>query len=96
MTNESEIVAKGKAGYFSDRGVYQNPYPQASEEFNHYERGWMQSLKYDEGRLLNALSKTAPKLFPPNRSAVNQYAELKGRSGPRKKYRGPNDLGTGA
>lgn len=85
MTKDSEIVAKGKADYFSNKGAYQNPYPYASEEFNHYERGWMQSLKYDDGRLLNALKKPAPKLFPPNRPAVNQYAELKGRSGPRNK-----------
>ena len=38
LTKDSEIVARGKADYFSNRGAYQNPYPQASEEFNHYER----------------------------------------------------------
>jgi hypothetical protein len=85
MATESEIIAKGKADYFSLKGAYKNPYPPASEEFNHYERGWTQSLKYDDGRLLNALSRPAPKLFPPRPNSVNQYAALKGRDGPRKK-----------
>lgn len=64
MATEAEIIANGKTDYFSLKGAYRNPYPPASEEFNHYERGWMQSLKYDEGRLVNALNRNVPKLFP--------------------------------
>jgi hypothetical protein len=85
MATEAEIIAKGKTDYYSLKGAYQNPYPLSSPEFNHYERGWTQSLKYDEGKLVNALHRPAPKLFPPRPNPVNQYAELKGRDGPRKK-----------
>jgi hypothetical protein len=50
-----EINREGAQKYFTDKGVYKNPYPVGSIEFNEFERGWMQSLKKDEGRLVNAL-----------------------------------------
>ena len=43
--NADEICRLGARKYFEDRGVYRNPYPMGSPEFNEFERGWMQSLK---------------------------------------------------
>lgn len=40
-----EIIRQGKDDYFTNNGVYNNPYRAGSAEFNAYERGWMQSLK---------------------------------------------------
>lgn len=39
------IIRQGKYDYFTQKGVYKNPYRSGSAEFNAYERGWMQSLK---------------------------------------------------
>lgn len=84
MDTEAEIIARGKADYFSKKGVYANPYSPVSAEFNHYERGWMQSLKFNDGRLVAVPNKPSSsalqKVLPENR-----YAELKGRSGPLRK-----------
>lgn len=44
MTHE-DIIRQGKDDYFTQKGHYDNPYPTGSDEFNAYERGWMQSLK---------------------------------------------------
>lgn len=49
----NEIAQLGAKKYFKDRGVYRNPYPHGSPEFNEFERGWMQSLKRDNGRLVS-------------------------------------------
>ena len=81
MTTEAEIIAKGKSDYFSQKGVYSNPYPPASPEFNHYERGWMQSLKINNGLLVESSNKPAA-IQPEKKATDNRYAELKGRSGP--------------
>lgn len=40
-----DIIRQGKSDYFTQKGHYDNPYPTGSDEFNAYERGWMQSLK---------------------------------------------------
>lgn len=48
-----EITKLGAAKYFEDHGIYRNPFPNGSQEFNAYERGWMQSLKRDNGRLVS-------------------------------------------
>ncbi len=85
----AEIVSRGKNDYFSHKGVYTNPYKMGTPGFNDYERGWMQSLKHDDGKL--AAKAQAQTWMPPQFSStpvpktpVNLYAELKGRSGPRK------------
>ncbi len=70
-----KIVEDGKRDYFLKSGKYKNPYSLGSIQFNDYERGWMQSLKYDNGRLVQLLdeeAKNAPK-------KINQYALIKGR-----------------
>lgn len=85
MATEAEIIAKGKSDYFTLRGHYHNPYPMGSPEFNHYERGWTQSLKYNNGKLADQAGKPPP--VPPapvKPPSFNAYADLKGRSEPRK------------
>lgn len=85
MPTEAEIIAKGKSDYFTMRGRYENPYPMNSEEFNHYERGWTQSLKFNGGKLADHASKPAP--LPPESikpPSYNAYADMKGRTEPRK------------
>jgi hypothetical protein len=54
-----EIRHAGSKSYFTDKGVYQNPYPFASNEFNAFENGWTQSLKRDEAKLINMRSAPA-------------------------------------
>lgn len=49
----SEIKRQGARKYFDDKGAYRNQYPLGSAEYNEFERGWMQSLKKDEGRLVS-------------------------------------------
>lgn len=47
-----EITALAAREYFEYQGAYRNPYRQGTPEFDAYERGWMQSLKRDDARLL--------------------------------------------
>lgn len=87
MSNEAEIIAQGKADYFSHKGVYVNPYKDGTPaNFNAYERGWMQSLKRDDARLVDRANPgIATKCqIEPIQPVVNLYALLKGRDGPRK------------
>ena len=66
------------------KGIYKNPYPMTSQEFNHYERGWTQSLKFDGGKLVEMSNKPAQlPVATPQAPTYNAYAELKGRSKPR-------------
>lgn len=86
MSTEAEIIAQGKADYFSHKGVYKNPHAGGTpSEFNAYERGWMQSLKRDDARLVDASNQ--PVSFSveiqPTQPHENLYALLKGRDGPR-------------
>lgn len=86
MPEESEIIAQGKSDYFSQHGVYHNPYkagPVAS--FNAYERGWMQSLKRDEAKLVDKPPPDTDARYriEPLKPTVNLYALLKGRDSPR-------------
>lgn len=74
---------QGGRDYFRHKGQYRNPHPPGSADFNEYERGWMQSLKRDEGKLVPAPPKPSQGTRTPT-SDYNAYAELKGRSGPRK------------
>lgn len=86
MATEAEIIAQGKADYFSYKGVYKNPHTDGTPaDFNAYERGWMQSLKRDDARLMGV--STSPFAssgeIPPVRTDQNLYALHKGRDGPR-------------
>jgi hypothetical protein len=74
---------QGGRDYFRHKGQYRNPHPSGSTDFNEYERGWMQSLKRDEGKLVPEPPKPA-QAPPPLPTDYNAYAELKGRSSPRK------------
>lgn len=83
MATEATIITKGKSDYFLFKGVYANPYPSGTAEFNHYERGWMQSLKLNEGKLIGETARgSEPKRVEP--APVNEYAQMKGRSTPLK------------
>lgn len=87
MPDESEIIAHGKADYFSHRGAYSNPYKAGPlADFNAYERGWMQSLKRDDARLVDTPKPHADSGYriEPLKHAVNEYSLLKGRDSPRK------------
>lgn len=77
---------RGACEYFLHRGEYRNPFPHGSADFNQYERGWTQSLKRNGGKLvsLDAPPRTSGTPTPAPLSNYNAYAELKGRSTPRK------------
>jgi len=42
---KDEIVLEGERHFRNSDGHYRNPYPIYSDEFNRFERGWMQALK---------------------------------------------------
>lgn len=69
--NLDEIIRQGAQRYFSDNGVYRNPHPCGSDAFNAFERGWMQSLKKDDGRLVSTAS-----LAPYRRANVDTKVEF--------------------
>lgn len=84
--NESEIINRGMQDYLNRPQDYRNPYGTGTPDYNAYERGWMQALKRDDRK---PAPWSSPPPMPPVRSSVSQpevnlYAELKGRSGPRK------------
>lgn len=84
MSTEAEIIAKGKSDYYTFKGTYKNPYDMASKEFNHYERGWTQSLKFDGGKLVEMNNKPAQlPVTSAKAPEYNAYAEQKGRNAPR-------------
>lgn len=58
--NLREICELGSRKYFVDKGIYHNPYPSGTPEFNEFERGWMQSLKRNEGKLVDSTDKHIP------------------------------------
>ena len=74
-----KIVEFGRRDYFLNHGKYKNPYSLGSIQFNDYERGWMQSLKYDNGRLVQLLTEEAKT----SQITINQYALMKGSEKPR-------------
>lgn len=85
-----EIVLEGEKYYFSNKGKYQNPYPIHSDEFNRFERGWVQALKKSEAGLFDSpiigsdtkfpIRNTPPQ--PRNNSEVEKRAaEYKARKG---------------
>lgn len=86
-SHEDAVRQRGAREYFLHRGEYRNPFSVGSADYNSYERGWMQSLKRNEGKLVDLHSPPSP---PPLSRPVapssdyNAYAELKGRSRPRK------------
>lgn len=46
------IYRLGQKKYFEEYGVYRNPYDVGTPEYNEFERGWMQSLKRNNGQLV--------------------------------------------
>ncbi|GAA5172285.1 hypothetical protein [Viridibacterium curvum] len=76
----SEINKLGARKYFEDRGVYRNPYAAGSPEGNEFERGWMQSLKKNGGRLVKESELQAEKLVKQATSddMIKRYREIKG------------------
>lgn len=56
-----EIIRQGAQRYFSDKGLYRNPHPPGTDAFNAFERGWMQSLKKDDGRLVSSTLPVPPR-----------------------------------
>lgn len=77
------IRQEGARSYYEKRGVYCNPYPGNTPEYNHFERGWSQALRRDDARLVNTIAPGEP-LVPKAQapSVKNQYAAIKGRSRP--------------
>lgn len=63
MPTEAETIAKGKSDYYTLKSVYTTPYPMASQEYNHYERDWTQSLKFDGGKLIEISNKPTRRLL---------------------------------
>lgn len=58
--NLNDICKLGAKKYFEEHGRYMNPYPNGTPEFNEFERGWMQSLKRNEGKLMTSPEKYMP------------------------------------
>ncbi|MGC5791375.1 hypothetical protein [Herbaspirillum huttiense] len=78
-----KYVLEGAAAYFSLKGMYRNPYGIGSEEFNDFERGWMQSLKRDDAKLA-ARAQAQPEIAAKNyatRSPVDNAALYRNRKG---------------
>jgi hypothetical protein len=87
-SREESPRERGFQDYFRLKGHYQNPYSLNSEEFNEYERGWMQSLKRDDGKLIpSAFYKKAGEPAAKRADEFNRYAEEKGRSAPRNRLK---------
>jgi hypothetical protein len=85
-----EIVREGERHYFSNKGKLQNPYPGGSDEFNRFERGWVQALKKSEAGLLHSPVISSDTKFPirntPPQPRINnevekRAAEYKARKG---------------
>ena len=72
---------RGARDYLRDAGRYPNPAPLGSDAFNKYERGWMQSLKKDDAKLIVASNHTnAPTVRSIQTNSVNAYADLNSRT----------------
>lgn len=83
MQNTNDITALGASDHFAMRGKYKNPYARGTQEYNDYERGWMQALKRSstspsDNSGSSASRQVAAKL------EINAYALAKGRAGPKK------------
>lgn len=81
MQDEIEIINTAKQDYFKHKGIYTNPYPTNSDQFNAYEREWMQSLKIDKGEitLISEKIKTSNPAQTSNpKIEINLYARRKG------------------
>lgn len=71
----SAITAKGASDYYAMKGQYKPPYPSGTPEHDAYERGWMQSLKRDGGRLVDTSSPLGhhSKVAIPGKNTPNLY-----------------------
>lgn len=85
MDNMSKIKLEGERSYYSNRRAFICPYARGTQEFDAFERGWVQAQKQDPG------PHYAPPAPPwdytqatqPLPERYNAYADLKGRSKPR-------------
>lgn len=84
LPTEAEIVNRAMRDYRRNRAEYQNPYPNGTQGFNAYERGWVQALKRDDSKPPMQPFKPVPVVRSAPKSEVNLYALAKGREGPRK------------
>ncbi|MBG7619012.1 hypothetical protein I5R65_06015 [Herbaspirillum sp. AP02] len=76
-----KYIREGAAAYYSQQGGYKNPYQHGSEEFNAFERGWMQSLKKDDAQLVSRAkshSASPRKAYSSNEDAAKTYKSRKG------------------
>ena len=88
MADLENVRGEGERSYFTNNGAFICPYPHGTPEFDAFERGWVQSLKRDPNPV--SATRSPPPLDytqaapsrPPER--YNAYADLKGRSTPRK------------
>ncbi len=87
MTELEKVTEEGAQSYFIHKGRFVCPYAWETPEFNHFQRGWIQSQKRDPNPVKAVLHRapwdyTQAASLPPER--YNAYADLKGRSKPRK------------
>lgn len=74
----NEIRKLGAQRYAEDKQNYRNPYQPATPEFNEFERGWMQALKRDEGRISSPVARAAPGEFSSAEVLAAKYRDVKG------------------
>jgi len=79
MAGIDEVKAKAASDYQTCKGVYRNPHPAGTDEFNAYERSWMQSLKRDEARLVDKPPQ-GRQATKQGVASVNLYALAKGKT----------------
>lgn len=81
IDKDTLIRQEGARSYFEKRGVYCNPYPVNTPEYNYFEGGWSQALRKDDARLVSATQRLEPlPVKTPAPASGNPYAEVKGRS----------------
>ncbi len=87
---KDDIVLEGERHFYSNNGKLRNPYPIGCDEYNRFERGWVQALKKSEAGLLPKPSPAAAFEYPiqppsnspsPNPTLEDQAARYKARKG---------------
>lgn len=83
-----EFVIEGEHHFHNSDGQYRNPYLIYSDEFNRFERGWMQALKRSHVDTPNHAAtereyriRTTPQTSMRDPSIERQAAEYKSRKG---------------
>lgn len=87
MADLEKVREEGERSYVANNGAFVCPYARTTAEFDSFERGWVQALKRDPNPVSVA---SAPPPWEYTRAApavpekYNAYADLKGRTTPRK------------